>query len=302
MKKTREGQDGVMGLKEQFFFWKQKKKFARIHKYQPDLEDPETFNEKILWRKIYDRNPLFPVLMDKFRARSYVRDVLGNSSADKILIPLLFCTQQPEEIPFDSLPEEYVVKPNHGSGWVIMVDRGHPVSKEKIISKSKRWLKKKYGQSRMEWAYGHIKPCLMVEKLLKDRNGRHVPDFKFHVFNGRVQWVKVILDRYGNSREVNLDRDFNLIQVCSDKRPACFDLEKPSGFEEMVRISEKLATPLDYLRVDLYCFDGEIFFGEFTLYPNSGFNLFDPADFDRVIGGFWKLERNNARYFEQRFR
>jgi len=237
-----------MDLKEQFFFWRQKKKFAKVHKYKPDLGDPKTFNEKILWRKIFDRNPLFPVLTDKFLARSYIRDVLGNSYAEKILVPLLFCTQNPEEIPFDSLPDEYVVKPNHGSGWVIIVDSDHPARRGEIISKGKKWLNKKYGQSRMEWAYRYIKPCLMVEKLLKDRNGRHVPDFKFHVFNGKVRWVKVILDRFGNSSEANIDRGFNLINVCSDKRPVCCDFEKPPGFEEMVLLSEKLAAPLDYLR------------------------------------------------------
>ena len=111
---------------------------------------------------------------------------LGKEAGEKILVPLLFVTEDPEEIPFDDLPEEYIIKPNHGSGWSIIVDRDHKVPRKKIISKCRKWMKKTYGQSKMEWAYSQVRPMIMVEELLKDSNGVLPTDFKFEVFSGKV--------------------------------------------------------------------------------------------------------------------
>ncbi len=279
---------------EQYRIIEQRHKFFRCHGYRLDLDNPVSYNEKIMWRKIFDRNPLFPVLADKYAARGYVVEILGKDSGEGILVPLLFVTQDPAEIPFEDLPEEYIVKPNHGSGWSIIVDREHRIPCERIISQCRKWLKRSYGRKRIEWAYNGVEPCIMVEKLLKDSRGRLAPDFKFYVFNGTTGMVYVLYDRFGCSTEAFYDRDFNRLRVntCFPDGP---EISEPGNFGKMIKISEKLASGLDFLRVDLYDVDGRIFFGEFTLYPASGFYRYDPVDFEMELGKIWRLNRKNAR-------
>ena len=256
-----------------------------------------TFNEKIVWRKVFDRNPLFPQLSDKFRVREYIRERLGEKVAERLLVPLLFVTENPERISFHELPEEYIVKPNHGSGWYIIVDRERPAARDKILSQCRKWLRKTYGRSKMEWAYCRIRPCILIEKLLKDQQGKLASDFKFHVFGGKVAWAKIILDRFDSSSELYYDREFNRISLSSDKRPVGTELHKPESFEEMIYIAENLAGSLDYLRVDFLSMENQFFVGELTLYPNSGFNRFYPADMDIQFGRLWNLDRTYARDF-----
>jgi len=274
---------------------KHQRKFYKYHDYKLDLKNPRTFNEKIVWRKVFDRNPLFPQLSDKLRVREYIRERLGEKVAEELLVPLLFVTENPEEISFHELPEEYILKPNHGSGWYIIVDRERPAARDKILSQCRKWLRKTYGRSKMEWAYSRIRPCIMVEKLLRDSQGTLAWDIKFHVFNGKVAWIKVIIDRFGSSSELYYDREFNKISVSSDKRPVGPGIRKPESFEEMIRISEILAGSMDYLRVELLTMEDRFFLGELTLYPNSGFNRFYPADIDIQFGRLWNLDRTYAR-------
>ncbi|MBN2245099.1 MAG: hypothetical protein JW755_04570 [Candidatus Aminicenantes bacterium] len=280
---------------EQYRLIEQHYKFRRSHGYSLDLDNPSSFSEKIIWRKVYDRNPLFPVLADKYRSREYVLEKLGREAGKKIIVPLLFVTEDPREIPFDDLPEEYILKPNHGSGWYIIVDAQHPVSPKKVISKCMKWLNKTYGQSKLEWAYSQIKPCIIVEKLLKDRLGKMASDFKFFVFNGKVEWVYVVQDRFGLPSKVPYDRDFKRMDIVYGEKYEAVDIQKPTRFEEMIEIAEKLAQSLDFVRVDLYDADGAIFFGELTLYPGSGSNRLVPTDFDFYMGEKWNLNRKQTR-------
>ena len=287
-------------IKDQYFFWRQRKKFRKCHGLDFDLENPRSYSEKIIWRKVFDRNPLFPLLADKYRSREYVVEKIGRQRGEKILIPLLFVTDRPEEIPFSDLPEQYIVKPNHGSGWSIIVDIDHPAHPGEIVSTCRKWLRKTYGKSRMEWAYSDIKPLIMIEMLLKDSKGKIPTDWKFEIFNGRVETVYLLFDRFGNPSEAICDRDFNRLWVCAYQKDAP-DVERPEGFEEMVNIVEKLASDIDFLRVDLYNLDGRILFGEFTLYPASGLYRYEPVSFDFNLGEKWVLDRSHERDFKPWF-
>lgn len=287
-------------MQEQYRIIEQRRKFFRSHGYRLGLDNPMTYNEKIMWRKIFDRNPLFPKLSDKLCARSYVLEKLGQTEGEAILVPLLFATQDPAEIPFEDLPEEYIVKPNHGSGWSIIVDRERQVPRERIISQCRKWLKRTYGQKKMEWAYSGIKPCIMVEKLLKDNRGRLAPDFKFYVFNGTTGMVYVLYDRFGSPTEAFYDRGFKRLRV-NTSFPDGPEIREPENFGKMIEISEKLASELDFLRVDLYDVDGRIFFGEFTLYPASGMYRYAPLGFERKLGEHWPLNREYSRDFRPWF-
>lgn len=282
---------------EQYDLWRLRRKFYRCHGTHCDLESPRSYSEKIFWRKVFDRNPLFPLLTDKYGCREYAERKLGKQRAEEILVPLLFVTESPGEIPFDTLPGEYIVKPNHGSGWSIRVDSSHPAQPGEIISKCRTWLRSTYGKSWMEWAYQEIQPVILIEKLLKDREGRIPTDFKFIVFDGKVEAVYVYYDRFGQPTEAYFDREFKRLPVGSSCRKDAEVTEKPQNFEEMLDIAEALASGVDFLRVDLYNVDGRIFFGEFTLYPASGLYRYEPTSFDFELGRKWILDKKHERRF-----
>lgn len=286
-------------LHDQYRILEQRLKFYRCHGYRLDLEDPRSFNEKIVWRKIFDRNPLFPQVMDKLGARSYVKKTLGKEG-EEILIPLLLVTEGPADIPFELLPEEYIVKPNHGSGWYVIVGHEKRVPREEIIKQGRKWLRKTYGKSKMEWAYRNIQPRIMVEKLLRNRQGRLASDFKFHVFNGKVEWVFVMHDRFGSRSAARYLRDFSRMDSGPTSCKRAKDISEPENFGKMLEIAEKLGRPFDYIRVDLYNVEGAIYFGEFTLYPASGLNPMEKA-MDFRMGEKWDLDRRFARDFRPWF-
>ncbi|MBN1332813.1 MAG: hypothetical protein JW971_03530 [Synergistales bacterium] len=264
----------------------EKLRFYRKLGYSCNLKHPDTFNEKVFWRKIYDRNPLFSILADKYKARGYIRKTIGNERAEDILVPLYHVTSDPETLPFDTLPSEYMVKANHGCGWILPVEDGDELDREKVIKKARKWLRTVFGVNLLEWAYSGITPLIMVEKLLKE-NGKIPRDYKFFVFSGKVAFFLVIQDRFTNPSVLFFDRNMDPLNVRTNwaKGP---EILKPPGFEEMVCLAEELARGLDFLRVDLYNLNGKIYFGEFTVYPGSATSRY-PFEFDLEMGRKWDL-------------
>jgi len=133
------------------YYQLEKIRFYQKLEYPLNINNPQSFNEKTIWKKIYDRNPLLPITADKVQVRSYIKEVLGEKQAKEILIPLLYVTNQPETIPFDKLPPAFIIKPNHASGLKIIVENGH-INKKEIIKTCRRWLKIPYGLEKLEWA------------------------------------------------------------------------------------------------------------------------------------------------------
>jgi len=275
-----------LSLVEKLRLFREKRVFKRLMGYPCDLDNPRTFNEKIVWRKVFDHNPLFPVVQDKIRVRDYVRERLGEKEAEAILVPLYFVTDDPEKIPFDTLPDRYVIKTNHGSGWVIPVEDGRAVDRREVVQRCRKWLQTTYGQRRMEWAYRSIKPLVYGEEYLLE-NGKIPTDYKFLVFGGKVRLVFVCYDRFGKPSDAFFDERGNRLYI-GGKREAKNGLELPPNIGEMTAIAERLASPFDYLRVDLYSFDGKIRFGEMTLYPASGTYRY-PRYIDDLLGSYWEL-------------
>ncbi len=286
---------------------KERKHINKSIGYFPNLKNPQSFNEKILHKKIYDRNPILPTVSDKYRVRDYVREVLGDKEADKILIPLLYVTDRPDTIAFDLLPEEYIIKPNHASGRIIMAEnvdgrkrykikRGKDIinlddskkSQDYIIDVLKGWLISPYGFNHHEWAYQKIKRKIIIEKLLHDRSGRVPEDYKFTIFNGKCHIIAVIYDRFIDQVVARYTPEWTYVNVKEETRQAeC--KEKPEKLQDMINIAEALGKPFDYIRVDLYLVDNYIYFGELTSYAGSGTIIFNPASFDYNLGSKWKI-------------
>ena len=266
----------------------EKIRFYKKAGYQLNLKNPKSFNEKIVWKKIYDRNPLLPITSDKYQVRSYLKKVLGEEKAKEILIPLLYVTDKPETIPFERLPSSFIVKPNHASGLHIIVENGN-FNKKEMIKTCRRWLKTPYGLEKLEWAYQPIKRKIIIEKLLLDDDGKIPKDFKFNMFHGKCKLVLVMFDRMNHPSISTFDEEWNFLSV---KIPYLQGpkIKKPKNYEIMLALAEKLSKPFDYVRVDLYDLNGKIYFGELTHYPDSGILKFEPSSFDFELGKYCKIE------------
>jgi len=267
----------------------EKIRFYKKVGYQLNLKNPKSYNEKIVWKKINDRNPLLPITSDKYKVRSYLRKVLGEEKAKEILIPLLYVTDQPETIPFERLPSAFIIKLNHASGSNIIVGDGH-FNKEEIIKTCRRWLKTPYGLEKLEWAYQPIKRKIIIEKLLRDDEGNIPKDYKFHMFHGKCKLVLVDFHTMNNLSQSFFDEEWKFLSVKRPTHPQGLKIKKPKNYEIMLALAEKLAVAFNHVRVDFYDLNGKIYFGELTHYPGSGMGKFEPQSFDFEFGKHWKVE------------
>jgi hypothetical protein len=268
---------------------REKKAFKSSTGYRLNLKNPESFSEKVVWKKIYDRNPLLPVVADKYRVRRYVEDILGRKTAKEILVPLLYVTDKPETIPFESLACEYIIKPNHASMKKLIIEKGSMVDRRYIIDCCRKWLSRPFGAERNEWAYQKIKRKIVIEKLLRDRNGRLPDDYKFFVIHGRCHLIQVIYDRVAGKPTLGqYTPEWEYLNVRGNM-PQASCRPKPENLERMVAMAESLGAHFDAVRVDLYLVDGNIYFGELTNYHMSGRFMWTPASFNYEMGAKWRL-------------
>ncbi|MFV8836440.1 ATP-grasp fold amidoligase family protein [Aquisalimonas sp. APHAB1-3] len=265
--------------------------------YWPSFVRPNTFNEKISAMKIYKRDRLLAKVADKVEVRGYVREILGDEKAEEILIPLLAVAGSPEEIDFHSIPGDYIVKANHGSGTNIVCTSDAPVSSEILIDICWSWLRTDYGIEKREWCYQAIERRILVEKLLRDECGAIPADYKFHFSNGHCIFLQVDFDR-------SIDHKRTIIDPYKwEKIPVEFEYpmgpmpKKPKRLLEMLSIARKLAEPLGYARVDLYSVENHIYFGEITNYPGSGMGPFYPREYDRKFGEKIEINNKGKNYF-----
>lgn len=268
-----------------------RREFRKRVGYELNLESPKSFNEKICWKKIYDRNPLLPIVADKYKVREYVQSILGDE-ADDILIPLLYVTDDPETIPFDGLPEEYIIKANHGSRTNIIVQKDQDVNKRDIITQCKKWLNLTYGLSAYEWAYQNIDKKIIIEELLRDSKGEIPVDYKFHIIHNKCELIQVDYNRHENHTMTFYSPEWVPLDIEKGRNGRGPISPRPNSLKKMISISERLSTSFDYIRIDLYAIDNRIYFGEMTNYPASGFGPWRPQRFDFELGEKWRIIPN----------
>jgi hypothetical protein len=263
------------------------------HKHQgafPSLFDPQTFNEKICHRKIFDRRDILTQLADKYAAREYVARKLGA----EILPKLYHVTEDSADIPFDALPNEFVVKPTHGSGWVRLVRDKTKLDRQALIAECNDWLHQSFYELTREWQYRNVKPRILVEEFIDDGSGKAPVDYKLMVFHGQVHFIQVSRDRFHAMKLTYYDRSWKRVEVMglSDAVAKVIeDIPRPERLDEMIAAAEILAEEMDFIRVDFYATKDRIYFGEFTITPNNGALRFDPAEFDVQLGKLWELKR-----------
>ena len=258
-----------------------------------NLYNPQTFNEKLQWLKLYDRKPEYTKMVDKYEVRKYIAKVIG----EEYLVPLLGVYDRFEDINFDKLPNQFVLKPNHTSGDVFICKDKHNIDYDKLKKEVNRWLKRNYYWVHREWPYKNIKPKILCEKFLANESGEELKDYKFMCFNGKVKCSFVCLNRHSLT---GLNVDF----YDMDWKPMPFERRypnsgiitpKPKNFKEMIRLSEILSKDVPFLRVDFYEVNGKLYFGELTLYPGAGFEEFTPESYDYLLGSWLQLPNKEAK-------
>lgn len=252
----------------------------------PDPATPVTVRDKFLWRKLFDRNPLFETACDKTAAKRYVQPACPELKFARVL----WTGRDPAHIPDTVLAGDVVVKANHASGWYQKVRAGKPDAAT-VRRRARRWVRRRYGGLKGEWGYANAARCLLVEEMLRQEDGQPVrAEYKFHVAGGRTAYVFVARDRGPAGVETfALDRDGRASAVSAARDHPRSGFELPVSFERMRRIAEALAAPFDFVRCDLYDLDGDIYFSELTVYPASGHGSIGNAPLMDLRNALWDL-------------
>lgn len=268
------------------------KRYVQIQYYKEigqklDLDNPTTFNEKIQWLKLYDRDSKYTRLVDKYAVREYIAEKLG----EEYLIPLIGVYNNFDDINFEELPNQFVLKCNHDSGGIAICKDKSIFNKEearKILNKS---LKRNYYYTCREWPYKNIKPKIICEKYMVDESGIELKDYKFMCFNGIPKCLFVVSNRHLNSG-MNIDfydMNWNIMPFKRRYPNSGNIIPKPKSFEKMVEFAKLLSENIPFVRVDFYDINGQLYFGEITFYPGSGYEEFTPEFYDELLGSWIKL-------------
>lgn len=250
-----------------------------------DLEHPQTYNQKLQWLKLYDRNPIYSSLADKYDVRGFISEVIG----EDYLIPLISSWNNVNEIDFESLPNQFVLKCTHDSGGIVICkDKSHfNISKAK--KKLKKSMKHNFYWGQREWIYKDIHPRIVAEKYMEDKETNELRDYKFFCFNGVVKALFIASDRGQDTRFDFFDTKFNHMPLKQYYPNANKEIKKPINFNKMISIAEVLSKGIPHVRVDLYEINGKVYFGEMTFFHFSGWKKFDPHYYDELFGSWLKL-------------
>lgn len=253
--------------------------------YPLDLEHPRTYNEKLQWLKLHDRKPLYTQLVDKLAVKDYVAEKLG----PQYVVPVVGGPwDSVDEIDFDALPEQFVLKCTHDSGGVVICRDKDAFDREAAKAKLAKSLRRNFFWSNREWPYKDVKPRVFAEKYLDGENGS-LNDYKVMCFDGKARLIQVHMGRFEHHTQDFYDVDWKLLDIYQDTPLSGITLPKPPFFEEMCRLSEVLSEGFLHLRVDWLYWQGQLYLGELTFYDGSGLMAFDPKSYDELLGSWLHL-------------
>lgn len=259
--------------------------------YWIDWKNPKTFSEKLQWLKLYNRKPEYTTMVDKYAVKEYVAKIIG----EEYIIPTLGVWDTPEEINWDELPNQFVLKTTHGggsTGVVICRDKANfdkKVAEEKLSRSLKSCIYKSY----REWPYKNVRRRIIAEQYMEDRNSEDLIDYKFYCFNGVVRYLAIANERKSPQGPYfdYFDANFVHLPIKWGGYNYHKKIEKSSLFEQMKIIAKKLSQEFKHVRVDLYAINGFIKFGEITFFDSSGFAPFEPQEWDYKFGEFISLPK-----------
>lgn len=267
---------------------KWRKKFG----YDIDLDNPQTFNEKLNWMKLYWQDPIITSCIDKYLVRTFVEDAIGAG----YLVKLYGVYNSIDEVNFTTLPEHFALKMNNGSGCNLLCRNKSNIDIDSIKRDFRREFKRNYYYTYCEWGYKNIVPRVICEELIETEDGKPPKDYKIFCFNGEPEYIFVASDRINHQTKFDFyDVSWNWLPVKNHYPNAGDVLPKPAALDEMLEVARKLSKPFPQVRVDLYYENGRIYFGELTFYHFSGFTPFEPDSFDFELGKKFELpEKKNS--------
>ena len=259
-----------------------------------DLKNPVSFNEKLQWLKIYDRNPEYTRMVDKYEVKKYMEDKIGK----QYIIPTLGVWDRFDDIDFNSLPDQFVLKCTHDSGGLVICKDKSKLDRQYAREKIEKSLKTNYYFSGREWPYKGVKHRIIAEPYMEDSQEKELRDYKFFCFDGYVDNVMLAMDRSsGDTKFYFFNKDWELMRlnIRGKNAPKDFTLPKPNGIDEMFEMASELSKGIPFVRVDLYYCNGHIYFGEMTFFPQSGFDANLLPETDGYLGKLIDLDKAYSR-------
>ena len=270
------------------------KKYHKTHGRTPNLENPQSYTEKMLWSSENYRDNRFVWYADKYLVREHVKRIIG----EQFLIPLYDVVDNARQLDFEKYPNRFVLNATHGSNMVMLCNDKADFDEKKAKAVVKMWLRSNYYYSFREWHYKYIKPRVIVMQNIASPDGTPPWDYKFFCFNGKPVIVSLDLERFGNISKRNIyDMEWNQMKDIRVSRPQDFTktYPKPQNFDLMKELAEKLSKEFEHVRVDFYNIDGKIYFGELTfLHAAAGVvGNITPWEFDLKLGEYYQLPPRN---------
>lgn len=253
-----------------------------------DFKNPKTFNAKIQWLKVNDKNDVYTKLVDKYEVKKYVTDKIGK----EYVIPTLGVYENFDDIDFSKMPEQFVIKCTHNSGGIVVVKSKKGLDVEKAKKKINECLKENYYYRGREYPYKNVKPRIIVEEYMEDKNSDELVDYKVMCFNGKAKMIFTCTERFSDGLKVTFfDLDWNRLPFERHYPASKKKIPKPRNLKKMIELSEKLAKGIPFVRMDWYEINGKLYFGEYTFYPGGGMEEFIPEEWDEKVGEMLNLEQ-----------
>lgn len=256
-----------------------------------DLENPTTYTEKLQWLKLYDQREKYTTMVDKYEVKQYVARTIGA----EYVIPLLGVWDCVEDVDFEGLPRQFVLKTTHDSGGIIVCKDKEKLDVDAVKKRLYHFWKRDYYSMNREWPYKNVKPRIIAEAYMEDSKHGELRDYKFFTFGGKPKVLYIAQGRGKNEPTTAdfFDMEFNHLPFTIDHDMAPTLPDKPINFELMKWLSSKLSEGTPQLRVDFYEVDGRVYFGEMTFFHCSGMAEFHPAEWDRIFGDWVTLPGKN---------
>ena len=252
-----------------------------------DLDNPQTFTEKLQWLKLYDRRSEYTLMADKYAVKKIVADKIGS----EYVITLLGVWDNPDDIDFSALPEQFVMKCNHDSGLSLSIcrDKSHFDFKNAKLRARRAMKKNNYLHSR-EWPYKNIKPLVIAEEYMQDSSSPNLTVYKFFTFNGEPKIIQVIQDDKTSYESIDyFDTDWKRLDLRQNYPNSKTPLSRPECLSEMLELAAKLSAGIPHVRVDLYQVNGRVYFSEYTFFSDAGMVGFQPPEWDEILGSWLTL-------------
>lgn len=261
----------------------------RTHK-KLNLDNPKRYNEKMQWLKLYNRKPEYTTIVDKYLVKDYVANIIG----PRYIIPTIGVWNKPEEIEWEKLPSQFVLKTTDGGGAVgVIICKDKPTfDKTKAIKQLRKALKQNVYRELREWPYKNVKKRIIAEKYLKEEGEESLHDYKVMCFDGKAKLIEYHEGRFSKTHtQVFYDREWRKTKITQGSygEPSGIVAPRPKLLDEMILLSESLAKGIPHIRVDWYIVDNHLYFGEMTFFDSSGFDEFIPDEYNDILGDWITL-------------